>query len=1758
MKLIIITLLLLPMLLAGQNFLDPKQPLTFEFKDPNTGILITDSLKEEFFPSDLILGWQWGDNARINEAMYMNMGQSTNWINEIKKQYSNNPTTDYVSKAMVGLTVYNPLDANVIVLEPTLKLNNPGSYEVSDNAIFGFESVSGTIPNSADPNFGRLILKSDSLNIYPSDSVILKNAWELSEFDPRGYDDKDLSGKTFEDFINKGYEYYITINLRRLDSTSTATKTGDTVLTIRIPYKYKTEDGGGIIELSRNAVIASRPILDSIIRIDSSDFRGYTYANEFYDAPQRDSFIAITDVMLPNANDTLGKDITISFFFPMSHRAHFNPIYGSNNEEIYNHQLNKPRYVPDLERAYDIDVQVKYHGNTDVAINYIRFENPSSKNVFEGKWDDRMQDGQQQLLNHFDTVDNYTFSRVYTEGGDDGRIITRWGIQRYMSKLFNKNIIASMPPINPEIWDYYVEARERWIPARAMRFFGGELAAPYFRQQIHIPSWWHNSTWESRFDTTYGFGFDVSYRGYEGNWGETTGNHYFDTLRSDYELNSLSYRDKDGWTYHRLEDDEYDFLDSLRNMDNETFIPFIKRTKGFLFAAEYAMGGITYQNSAYLFSDKPWYGQLFIDSRWDLNYYESLNSWLSIRDWNRALTPEEISAMVWGNIILGAKGFIYDRMNSYNFFPDSSEGISARINYKNNKLKLRLGIITGGSDYDVLCSGLKGDELLDCLELGGDFLTHNGSTNIDDYIDFESLAYYLSVPENRIYIGLRSNRKKMAEIHQFMMENEDEIMDMRFIGSYAKGIKTNYAQNIYFTDSLLIKNIIDIDTNLLYTKRLFQRYPTESNLIDPQDSTFFDISLLKNKDISIDSIFYIGVFNRRTDPRIRYQEGSEDYMKFLSNAEFKDSCTIGTDTSLYQSYWWKRLGARELNIPFNYSGSNGDYNLLRITELGSGNVSLDTMWHRGEKYYDMVTDTVIGQDRSLSVRLLPGEGKILKVQVLKPDIVEGFLDNYNQTNLIGYPDPLDTNMITYHLAFYKNSLRPTDSTVYKEVHYIQSLPIEKNSSNENIKWNSFSRRNLSRDFLESFEDTNYVDCNHPALVVRNDSLGNPFAYVVYTCKDSVAGLTKPARIVEAVIDVSTNIVTSNIEIYKLSTPDIEKQGTPTINASANGNFIAWSDVSKGLLLGFHKPEAVAPTRMDTIRNFDFNPLCLGTMLYPSFNTYSHIDVGEDNAGLVWYQVCPDNSKGIYYSRVSFDDFLGVIKTNVPNTYEGYFSFIYSPFQSMIKVDNVSMETKPIIYRNLVPYSLSSPPYCTFNRVDNINWIDKNNESIFFAPTMIKGITLYHRDTNNVNIKWKSSRYRKILFSSPDNTANIESINSAQQDGLLIDTSYVLAGGDYNLDYTVDNAQIYQIPSNNGSVNFSTNGSGVWDVNYKHNAARRASEGKNVQLAKTPKPNFSLHGEMWKNRRVFETSDEDSLGNPIIKTSANLFYKTYANEVVNHGFFGFTGDSNNVYFDLPKLEGDFGEVSSLNVQFETIDSFDPCKIIFAPDNSKDTILTKGILFSDYDNDGDMEMQISMFGHKNTDVKVILERVLDSTQVELTMPTITSFPNNSTKLIYSIIDSLNSEFKLIYINNDTTAHFNERSYFGGLESNDTISYKSAIQKDPVKYIIDFNNGGIQYKANNTNDFDLTVYPNPTSGNLRVQAFLPEKLDGYKISNRSLIVTIYDATGRKVLSQYGATGQMFDFDLSNSPAGAYIINVEHSEGNKKYMATERIVKE
>ena len=110
-------------------------------------------------------------------------------------------------------------------------------------------------------------------------------------------------------------------------------------------------------------------------------------------------------------------------------------------------------------------------------------------------------------------------------------------------------------------------------------------------------------------------------------------------------------------------------------------------------------------------------------------------------------------------------------------------------------------------------------------------------------------------------------------------------------------------------------------------------------------------------------MFYTGVLNRRTNPLLQWPNGGSspsDTLRFFTTAEFDSLCLVTP------SWRYKQGGARAITIPFNISNSTG-YSLLRVQELGGG------------------IDTVVGQDRDLSVNFLPGEGKISKVTILPPD-----------------------------------------------------------------------------------------------------------------------------------------------------------------------------------------------------------------------------------------------------------------------------------------------------------------------------------------------------------------------------------------------------------------------------------------------------------------------------------------------------------------------------------------------------------------------------------------------------------------------------------------------------------------------------------------------------------------------------------------------------------------------------------------------------
>lgn len=117
---------------------------------------------------------------------------------------------------------------------------------------------------------------------------------------------------------------------------------------------------------------------------------------------------------------------------------------------------------------------------------------------------------------------------------------------------------------------------------------------------------------------------------------------------------------------------------------------------------------------------------------------------------------------------------------------------------------------------------------------------------------------------------------------------------------------------------------------------------------------------------------------------------------------------------MVEASWSKGNG-----IPFDFvdTTNTNHYNLLKVEELsgefydGTTKIADSLLpFHLQSKYYQHI-DTVLGQDGNLVLNMLPGQGKILKVTVLKPDLsINGRLDHSNQSKLVAYPKKKKTKI----------------------------------------------------------------------------------------------------------------------------------------------------------------------------------------------------------------------------------------------------------------------------------------------------------------------------------------------------------------------------------------------------------------------------------------------------------------------------------------------------------------------------------------------------------------------------------------------------------------------------------------------------------------------------------------------------------------------------------------------------------------------------
>lgn len=383
--------------------------------------------------------------------------------------------------------------------------------------------------------------------------------------------------------------------------------------------------------------------------------------------------------------------------------------------------------------------------------------------------------------------------------------------------------------------------------------------------------------------------------------------------------------------------------------------------------------------------------------------------------------------------------------------------------------------------------------------------------------------------------------------------------------------------------------------------------------------------------------------NKRTDPLIYFDaDSSKKQILFLSTAEFDELCDSGGvnpmrpegasyPNSVWQSYYWKRLEAREITIPFNYCDSTSDdYALLHVKELKADETyDEDWPWWRKERFKNAI-DTVIGQNSSLAINCLPGEGKMFKVEIYKPEHITGNLEHSNQTKFIVFQDGNDTNKVRYHLVYHK----PNSDTNHlyhniMSVFYRRSYPIDIKSSNKQIVWEPeiyVSKEVHIKDLRSDSIVLQAPPSYYPSITVKQEGLSTK-AYIVFQSKanDSISTCDYPAcypdtnickkykkPICEMILDVGDASVippTYANAIQNTVYGDIKEYGSPMINASFMGNYYAWADSICGIGVAYKQNSSI---------EFDYKNYISakgGITSHPSLNAYSYPSWTENDCSL---------------------------------------------------------------------------------------------------------------------------------------------------------------------------------------------------------------------------------------------------------------------------------------------------------------------------------------------------------------------------------------------------------------------------------------------------------------------------------------------------------------------------------------------------------------
>ncbi len=1669
-----------------------------------------------FQTNKMVLGWHWEPYRKIAEALFTNMSDmQTTYLYTMNESHYADSTLLFIrcryQSGELALASHCVADNSIVLTkslqyDPTIFVEPENRYKLNiregdpSNPVLGFLYKRGRISNNQnDENYSRLILDSSSL----VNEVVLAEPW------PSNHLNYVLSTDSLQNLNWTGSRYYLSLNLRRNGNETLADTTA--LLKIEVPCIYVS-----------TVVNWFTFEYDSVMAVfDSIPATSYSYTNpnnrgkalDLVDIAD-DSVFYIRAYMLPPDNE----DITISALIDFANGENF-PLKSG-----FGITSGAWRHIDSLK------IKVTYLSNeVPLAIDWVRFETPNTRKLLWGHNDENIIEGVQEA---FDSLSKPSYANrgikpfritVNIEGS-----LINWASERYMSKLIGNIITGSNGPILPEHYNHYIKAADRWLNLYS---FKSSVATPISESNrvaetaVPLRGLSNQNLWKT-LGNLQGFKnhpvsgeLDVFNSGYE------------TFLRSGSSVSDMRSADFD--TYMHYNNIQFVALPISKLAYWESFLYKVL---------------VNPLYSGTLYEDKPWYSQCFTGSDWtEDQIYHSSNPLLDkicpvVDHGMRVITTEELRLMNWISIIQGAKGLFYDTSQ------DFIHGVGLRFS--------RMSI--PGSELSENTENYEGIEFLELDEIGSDFL--GGDVDfLDIYsriplLERNEIAQTMGTRTDRFYTGKKSTRLELRRLHEWVLNNEDFIMSQRLQAWFGCGYKIWENRHPRWGGTDIMRKFINVDS--VKTRKLYAVDSTgysPSTGYEPNTDNFLDITLLADKnDTNMTNSFTIGIQNRRTDPLIYFTEDTLDkHILFLASNEFELLCENGgvnpmrplgdsyPDT-VWQKYYLKKFGIREITILFNYcdtTNNGSEYTLLRVTELKADNAYDDEWsWWQKERYHNYI-DTVIGQNSPLAIKFLPGEGKMLKVEILHPNPFAGNLAYSNQSKMVVYPvydDGVPTDAVRYHTTYHK--IDP-DRYDLMTVYYRRSLPRHIDSLNKQIIWEPEIK--VSDTIVVKIDGTPLVIENNPAyypsIVVRNDG-NTPKAYVVFhTEAESINPCIDPIcnpedtlcnnylnPICETILDVNgtiASVISKGIAIHQINHGRPDDWGTPVVNASASGNYYAWADELCGIGVGFKAPNEEYLQDFTHLR-FGYSD---NEANHPSLNVYSAINTNEGECSLVWQEKNDFGKSIIYYTKLLYGS------TGITNYLAPSISNSTEDIQNDILRLSSNFESGrfPSIYRAMSDMGDSIET----RQRESIVWETKTSTE--YIDIALMGITHWYTDTIN-QYDWANVyNIRKIygysrLFSAFHHKLSNPTLSQANSFEINKGMSpyskpnaFLLNFVDNWTEFSTSGKKIYHLMIPN--VAFA-NQDGL-TINDYNKTIYPVSEGMYPHLALSPYANNTTN--IWKNHRIYENGTLS--GNPKIVPSPAYFYPfdecpNCQKSIINIGYGGNSPISYHKISNLKLTLPDFQSAPvSMQLPYVMVDTTDEY-IEFTP---RDTLYSEW-----WHLDSTAEFQYLVTFNDTNVVSLKLQKLSDSSFINLPAPYLPG--SGFSFMVFYLVNGSNDDYRLAMINNQPSlCDYTEDLYFADQFVVDSV-YAKGTYREIKNNVINLNPNSLSDKL-----FKLVCHPNPAKDELNISVYSEQK----KLVTESVSIGIYNQQGIQIMELSSGINATTIIPISNLLTGVYFIRANLS---------------